>query len=228
MRLKNDGLLDRADRPCFGSLELYLFVHQVIYLSTSKKGAVMAEIGYARVSTHEQNLDFQRDELKLAGVEVIYEDQASGKTAERPELIHCLKALRAGDTLTVWRLDRLGRNLQDLIRIVTELETKGVTFKSLKESIDTRGPAGKLVFHLFAALAQFERELLRERTMAGLDAARARGRKGGRPACLSPAQCKAAVSMMRGNDMTVTEISRHFNVSRSTLYSLVAANRNEI
>lgn len=115
----------------------------------------MAEIGYALVSTHEQNLDLQRDELRLAGVEVIYEDQASGKTAERPELVHCLKALRAGDTLTVWRLDRLGRNLQDLIRIVTELEAKGVTFKSLKESIDTRGPAGKFVFHLFAALAQF-------------------------------------------------------------------------
>lgn len=148
----------------------------------------MAEIGYARVSTHEQNLDLQRDELDRAGVETIYEDQASGKSAERPELQHCLKALRAGDTLTVWRLDRLGRNLQDLIRIVTELEGKGVTFKSLKESIDTRGPAGKLVFHLFAALAQFERELLGERTMAGLDAARARGRKGGRPASLSPAQ----------------------------------------
>lgn len=185
----------------------------------------MAEIGYARVSTHDQNLDLQRDELKLAGVEAIYEDQASGKTAERPELVHCLKALRAGDTLTVWRLDRLGRNLQDLIRIVTELEAKGVTFKSLKESIDTRGPAGKLVFHLFAALAQFERELLRERTMAGLDAARARGRKGGRPTRLTLAQQKAAVSMVKSNDMTVNEIAQHFKVSRSTLYNLVASSR---
>ena len=141
----------------------------------------MAEIGYARVSTHEQNLDLQRDELAHAGVAVIYEDHASGKSADRPELQHCLKALREGDTLIVWRLDRLGRNLQDLIRIVTDLEAKGVTFKSLKESIDTRGPAGKLVFHLFAALAQFERELVRERTLAGLEAARSRGRKGGRP-----------------------------------------------
>lgn len=186
----------------------------------------MAEIGYARVSTNDQNLDLQRDELKRAGVEVIYEDHASGKTAERPELAQCLKALRSGDTLTVWRLDRLGRNLQDLIRIVNELEARGVTFKSLKESIDTRGPAGKLVFHLFAALAQFERELVRERTMAGLEAARARGRKGGRPARLTVAQQRAAVSMMNGNDMTVTEIAEHFKVSRSTLYNLVSGNRN--
>lgn len=188
----------------------------------------MANIGYARVSTHEQNLDLQCDELQRAGVEVIYEDQASGKTADRPELLQCLKALRAGDTLTVWRLDRLGRNLQDLIGIVTDLEARGVTFKSLKESIDTRGPAGKLVFHLFAALAQFERELMRERTLAGLASARARGRKGGRPACLSPAQRRAAVSMMQGKDLSVGEIAEHFHVSRSTLYNLLAANRNAV
>lgn len=185
----------------------------------------MAEIGYARVSTHEQNLDLQRDELTKAGVEAIYEDKASGKSAERPELQQCLKALRSGDMLTVWRLDRLGRNLQDLIRIVTELEAKGVTFKSLKESIDTRGPAGKLVFHLFAALAQFERELVRERTLAGLKAARARGRRGGRPSRLTLAQQKAAVSMMKGNDMSVSEIAEHFKVSRSTLYNLVSGSR---
>lgn len=184
----------------------------------------MAEIGYARVSTHEQNLDLQRDELKQAGVETIYEDQASGKSAERPELQHCLKALRPGDTLTVWRLDRLGRNLQDLIRIVNELEARGVTFKSLKESIDTRGPAGKLVFHLFAALAQFERELLRERTMAGLDAARARGRKGGRPASLSQAQKNMALSLMKNGDLSIAEICKQFSVSRSTLYNLAASN----
>lgn len=142
------------------------------------------------------------------------------KTAERPELLHCLKALREGDTLTVWRLDRLGRNLQDLIRIVNELEARGVTFKSLKESIDTRGPAGKLVFHLFAALAQFERELLRERTIAGLNAARARGRKGGRPASLSPAQKNMALSLMKSGNMRIAEICKQFGVSRSTLYNL--------
>ncbi|ACY34559.1 MULTISPECIES: recombinase family protein [Comamonas] len=186
----------------------------------------MAEIGYARVSTHEQSLDLQRDELKRVGAEVIYEDCASGKTAERPELQHCLKALRAGDTLTVWRLDRLGRNLQDLIRIVTELEAKGVTFKSLKESIDTRGPAGKLVFHMFGALAQFERELLRERTMAGLDAARSRGRKGGRPPSLSPAQKNMALSLIKSGDLGISEIGKQFGVSRSTLYNLMTSSRN--
>nr|WP_225560983.1 recombinase family protein [Comamonas sp. CMM02] len=191
-----------------------------------KERASVAEIGYARVSTHEQNLDLQRDELTRAGVEVIYEDKASGKTAERPELQHCLKALREGDTLTVWRLDRLGRNLQDLIRIVNELEARGVTFKSLKESIDTRGPAGKLVFHLFAALAQFERELLRERTLAGLDAARARGRKGGRPASLSTAQKNMALSLMKNGDLSIAEICKQFGVSRSTLYNLAANSRN--
>lgn len=186
----------------------------------------MAEIGYARVSTHEQNLDLQRDELKRVGAEVIYEDRTSGKTAERPELQHCLKALRAGDTLTVWRLDRLGRNLQDLLRIVTELEAKGVTFKSLKESIDTRGPAGKLVFHLFAALAQFERELLRERNMAGLDAARSRGRKGGRPPSLSPAQKNMALSLMKSGELGISEIGKQLGVSRSTLYNLMTSSRN--
>jgi len=186
----------------------------------------MANIGYARVSTHEQNLDLQRDELAKAGVDVVYEDHASGKSTERQELLNCLKALRSGDTLTVWRLDRLGRNLQDLIRIITELEGRGVTFKSLKESIDTRGPAGKLVFHLFASLAQFERELVRERTMAGLEAARARGRNGGRPNSLTPAQRKAAVAMMRNQDMSVAEIAEHFHVSRSTLYNLV--NRQKV
>jgi len=212
--MAGEGRFD-GPKPCIS-------VQQLIHLSTSKKGVAMANIGYARVSTGEQNLDLQRDDLKKAGVEVIYEDQASGKSAERPELQHCLKALRQGDTLTVWRLDRLGRNLQDLIRIVSELEAKEVTFRSLKESIDTQGPAGKLVFHLFAALAQFERELLRERTMAGLEAARVRGRTGGRPTRLTPAQQKAAISMMRNKDMTVMEIAKHFDVARSTLYSLVS------
>jgi DNA invertase Pin-like site-specific DNA recombinase len=144
----------------------------------------MATIGYARVSTIEQTLDLQRDALLAAGAASIYEDKASGKTTDRPELVHCLKALRNGDTLVVWRLDRLGRNLEDLIRIGRELETREVKFKSLKEAIDTSGPAGKLVFHMFGALAEFERELVRERTLAGLAAARARGRVGGRPPIL--------------------------------------------
>lgn len=180
----------------------------------------MAEIGYDRVSTNEQNPDLQRDALKAAGVTIVYEEKASGKTADRPELNQCLKALRPGDTLVVWRLDRLGRNLRDLIHIVNDLEARGVKFRSLKESIDTSGPAGKLVFHLFAALAEFERELLRERTLAGLSAARARGRKGGRSPRLDGKQQRAALAMMRDREMSVTEIAHHFGVSRSTLYSL--------
>ncbi|PQO97401.1 DNA invertase [Massilia phosphatilytica] len=185
----------------------------------------MAVIGYARVSTIEQTLDMQQDALLAAGATNVYADKASGKTAERPELTHCLKALRDGDALVVWRLDRLGRNLQDLIRIVNELEARGVKFKSLKESIDTGGPAGKLVFHMFAALAEFERELVRERTLAGLAAARARGRKGGRPNLLDAKQRRAALAMMKDREMSVSEIARQFNVSRSTLYSLHAASK---
>lgn len=180
----------------------------------------MAHIGYARVSTHEQNLDLQRDALARANVAQIYEDKASGRTLDRPELTQCLKALRPGDTLVVWRLDRLGRNLRDLVRIVSELEERGVSFQSLTEMINTQGPSGKLVFHLFAALAQFERELLRERTFAGVAAARARGRLGGRTPLLSASQTKAAIALMNDKSMSVTEICRQFRVSRSTLYNL--------
>lgn len=188
----------------------------------------MAIIGYARVSTVEQTLDLQRDALRTAGATTFYEDKASGKTADRPELQHCLKALREDDTLVVWRLDRLGRNLQDLIRIVGELDERSVRLKSVKESIDTTGPAGKLVFHMFAALAEFERELIRERTLAGLEAARARGRQGGRPPSLDAKQRKAALAMMKNRDMSVAEISRQFGVSRSTLYNLTAAKRHVV
>ncbi|VVE77003.1 DNA invertase [Pandoraea captiosa] len=183
----------------------------------------MTIVGYARVSTVEQTLDLQQDALQAAGANTIYEDKASGKTADRPELLHCLKALREGDTLVVWRLDRLGRNLQDLIRIVGELDERGVKLRSVKESIDTGGPVGKLVFHLFGALAEFERELIRERTLAGLEAARARGRCGGRPPALDAKQRRAALAMMRNRDMSVAEISRQFGVSRSTLYNIRAS-----
>lgn len=201
---------------------------QPLQQSTSTNGVSMSIIGYARVSTFEQTLDLQRDALDAAGAVSIYEDKASGKSADRPELLHCLKALRDGDTLVVWRLDRLGRNLQDLIRIVNELEERGIKFRSLKESIDTTGPAGKLVFHMFAALAEFERELVRERTLAGLEAARARGRKGGRPESLDAKQRQAVLAMMSGRVMSIAEIARQFNVSRSTLYNVWAASRSKV
>lgn len=183
----------------------------------------MADIGYARISTDDQTADLQRDALREAHVSTIYEDTASGKNTDRPELLQCIKALREGDTLVVWRLDRLGRNLQDLIRIVNDLEGRGVKFRSLKESIDTQGTAGKLVFHLFAALAEFERELLRERTYAGLAAARARGRHGGRPSILDDKQRRAALAMLKDREMSVHEIARQFGVSRSTLYGIKAS-----
>ena len=197
-----------------------LDVQHLVWKSSSTKGYGMAVIGYARVSTTEQTLDLQRDALQTAGAQCLYEDQASGKTADRPELINCLKALRDGDTLVVWRLDRLGRNLKDLVQIVNDLEARGVKFTSLTESIDTSGPTGKLVFHMFAALAQFERELVRERTLAGLVAARARGRKGGRPQLLNANERRIALSMMKNREMSVAAIAEHLGVSRSTLYNL--------
>jgi DNA invertase Pin-like site-specific DNA recombinase len=187
----------------------------------------MAEIGYARVSGDDQNLDLQRDALLSAGVGSIYEDTLTGKNVNRPELQHCLKALREGDTLVVWRLDRLGRNLHDLISLVKDLEKREIKFKSLKESIDTTAPSGKLVFHFFAALAEFERELIRERTLAGLTAARARGRCGGRPVLLDVKQKRAALALLKNRELSVTEIAKQFGVSRSTLYSIRAANNEQ-
>jgi DNA invertase Pin-like site-specific DNA recombinase len=149
-------------------------------------------IGYARVSTDDQNLDLQRDALKQAGCEQIFTDHISGTKAERPGLTDALSHLRDGDTLVVWRLDRLGRTLPHLIETVNGLQNRGIGFKSLTESIDTTTSGGKLIFHIFGALAEFEREIIRERTNAGLSAARARGRKGGRPKALSKGKTEMA------------------------------------
>ena len=142
------------------------------------------KIGYARVSTDDQYLDLQNDALKKAGCDVIYGEKASGNNTDRLELEQCRKALRAGDTLVVWQLERLGRSLPELVRIVTVLEQDGISFESLTEKIETTNANGKLTFHIFAALAEIERNLIRERTHAGLTAARARGRKGGRKPAL--------------------------------------------
>jgi len=158
---------------------------------------VGARLGYARVSTDDQNLDLQRDALARAGCRQVYEEKVSGKSADRPELAHVLADLRPGDTLVVWRLDRLGRNLPDLVRIVAELQTKGVGFEGLTERIDTTTATGELIFHLFASLAQFERNLTRERTHAGLASTRARGRKGGRPPKLGPKDMREIRALLR-------------------------------
>lgn len=143
-------------------------------------------IGYARVSTADQNTEGQLPDLRKAGCKRVYQEKVSGGAAERPELEKCLERLEKGDTLVVWRLDRLGRSIRDLLRIVDGLDKSGINFICLKEKFDTSTAAGRLVFHFFAALAQFEKELVRERTMAGLSAARARGRLGGRSRLLTP------------------------------------------
>ena len=184
-------------------------------------------IGYARVSTDDQHLDLQRDALQQAGCSVIYEEAASGKSAARPELEQCRKALRAGDTLVVWRLDRLGRSLHDLVQIVAELEQRGVHFESLTEKIETGSAAGKLVFHVFAALAEFERNLIRERTRAGLVAARARGRAGGRKPKLSEAQIKEINQMVDAQKLPIGRIAELYGVSRTTIYKVAPRRENE-
>jgi DNA invertase Pin-like site-specific DNA recombinase len=178
-------------------------------------------IGYARVSTDDQHLDLQRDALQQAGCSVIYEEAASGKSAVRPELEQCRKALRARDTLVVWRLDRLGRSLHDLVQIVAEFEQRGVHFESLTEKIETGSASGKLQFHVFAALAEFERGLIRERTQAGLAAARARGRAGGRKPKLDNQQVREIKALLRDPDIKVAEVARRYGVSRTTLYKHV-------
>lgn len=175
-------------------------------------------IGYARVSTDDQNLDLQRDALKKAECSLFYEETASGKAADRLELEQCRKALRAGDTLVVWRLDRLGRSLPDLVKIVAELERDGIGFESLTEKIETGSAAGKLIFHVFAALAEFERNLIRERTHAGLAAARARGRKGGRKPKFNEKQVREIKALLRDPEINVTDVARRYSVSRTTMY----------
>ena len=177
-------------------------------------------IGYARVCTDDQTLDPQRDALNEAGCERIFEDTAGG-AAERPNLQQALSHLRAGDTLVVWRLDRLGRSLKDLIARAEELRNQEVGLKSLKEAIDTDSPTGQLVFHIFGALAEFERALIRERTQAGLQAARARGRKGGRRKRLDRDQRAHAVELYRSRQHTVKQICGPMGISRATLYAYV-------
>ena len=175
-------------------------------------------VGYARVSTIEQNPDLQKDALKAAGCTKFFEDVLSGAREDRPGLEEALEYLREGDTLVVWKLDRLGRSLPHLIETVRSLEERGIGFKSLREQVDTTTPGGKLVFHLFGALAEFERDLVRERTQAGLVAARARGRKGGRPKAMDATKVAMAKSFRENPDLSVAEICRQLGVSEMTFY----------
>lgn len=178
------------------------------------------KIGYARVSTHEQNLDLQIDALKKAGCDVIYQEKTTG-TRIKPELEQCLKALRQGDVLVVWRLDRLSRNVSELLTTISGLAADKVGFESLNEKIDTTSATGNLIFQVFAALAEFERNVISERTKAGLRAARSRGRVGGRPPKLNSKQVKEIRHMIKNPDIPITQIAERYSVSRATIYKVV-------
>ncbi len=179
-------------------------------------------VGYARVSTDDQNLVLQRDALEHAGCGRIFTDTASGATTERPGLSEALSYLRAHDTLVVWRLDRLGRSLQHLIELVNGLHDREIGMRSLTEQIDTNTSGGKFAFHIFGALAEFERDLIRERTRAGLKAARARGRKGGRPKALAtPQRVQVAQSLYNDERHSIADICDTLGISRATLYRYI-------
>src|SRR5437660_11298255 len=180
-------------------------------------------IGYARVATQDQTLDLQTDALNRAGCEKMFTDTTSGAKSERPGLQEAMNHLRAGDTLVVWRLDRLGRTLKHLIATIADLSDKGIGFKSLQESMDTTTSGGRLIFHIFGSLAEFEREVIKERTIAGLQAARARGKLGGRPKIQTLDPKKIALARKLYDDVStpVQEICEQLHISKSTLYRYV-------
>jgi len=175
-------------------------------------------IGYARVSTPDQNLDLQIDSLKSAGCDRIFTDCSSGAKSDRPGLSEALNFARSTDVLVVWKLDRLGRSLSHLIATVQALTDRGIEFKSLQENLDTLSSGGKLVFHIFGAIAEFERDLIRERTMAGLESARARGRKGGAKKLLTQSQIRAGKLLAADSSRSVSEICEVLKCSPSTYY----------
>lgn len=185
------------------------------------------KIGYARVSTLEQNIDLQIDALKREGCEKIILDRISGSVAQRNGLIKLKEDLRKGDTLVVWRLDRMGRSLKDLIKWIEWFDENGIGFKSLQESIDTNATTGKLVFHIFGVLSSFEKNLIQERTRTGLDAARARGRQGGRPKKLSKDKRQLVIDLYLGKKHSIKQICSMAGISKPTLYKyLEEANKS--
>jgi DNA invertase Pin-like site-specific DNA recombinase len=185
------------------------------------------DFGYARVSTEDQTLNLQLDALKAAGCRRIFRDVASGNKPDRSGLAQALDHLREGDTLVVWRLDRLGRTLKQLIELITTFDERGIGFRSLTEQIDTTSSGGRLVFHIFGALAEFERTLIRERTQAGLAAARARGKTGGRRFKLDARQVEQLRSLYADETNEVDDLCRTFNISPATLYRYVSRSNAE-
>jgi DNA invertase Pin-like site-specific DNA recombinase len=186
----------------------------------------MAAIGYARVSTIDQDLALQLDALAKAGCDRVFQDKASGAKTDRPGLTAALSFVREGDILTVWKLDRLGRSLPHLIETVNALEARGVSFRSLTEAIDTTTPGGRLIFHIFGALGQFERDLIRERTRAGLDAAAARGRQGGRKPVVTEEKFRRARTLV-AQGFTVREAAARIKVGKTVLYAALAQTTSE-
>jgi DNA invertase Pin-like site-specific DNA recombinase len=185
-------------------------------------------VGYARVSTQDQNPALQLDALKAAGCEKVFIEKASGAQRDRPELLAALGSLRAGDSLVVWKLDRLARSLKQLIETVELLESRDIGLRSLTEAIDTTTAGGKLVFHVFGALAEFERSIIRERTKAGLEAARAQGKKGGRPPALVAKDLAAAKAMLSDPAITMEDVAKRLKVAPSTLYRHMPGGRGAI
>lgn len=185
-------------------------------------------VGYARVSTNDQNLDLQEEALKQAGCKKIIVDRITGTSIKRPGLEKLNEILRRGDTLMVWKLDRLGRSLQHLIGFIKNLEEQEIGFKSLQESIDSNSSTGKLIFHIFSALAEFERDLIHERTMAGLMSAKKRGKIGGRPKHLDQKQQQTAIKMYQSQKHTVKEICSVIGVSKPTLYRYLKQSNIEL
>lgn len=176
------------------------------------------KVGYIRTSKKDQNPDLQRRELEAFGCERFFEEQISSRKAERPELLAALDYCREGDALVVWKLDRFGRSLKELIELVNGLNERGVEFVSLRESLDTTTPGGKLVFHVFGAVAEFERDVIRERTFAGLEAARTRGRKGGRKPVMDQKKIALASKLMLNRETPMSEVCEAVGVSKATLY----------
>ncbi len=180
-------------------------------------------IGYARVSTHDQTLNLQKDALEKAGCSKIFTDTISGATTERPGLEKALAFIRPGDTLVVWRLDRLGRSLKHLIETITTLHDRQIGFKSITENIDTTTSGGKLIFHIFGALAEFERDIIREQTQAGLTAARARGKTGGRPKALPSSKVAMAQALYNDPTNSIADICYTLRISKASLYRYIKA-----
>lgn len=230
---KNERLFNKLKKTKKFSLFLFISVKKLvnnsklIYYLNQRLSLLFVDmkIGYARVSTFEQSLDLQIDALSKAGCDKIITDKISGSVTERPGLNEMEKFLRKGDTVVVYSLDRLGRTLKHLIEWLNFLQEKEIGFESLQERIDTTTPTGKLNFHIFASLAEFERNLLRERTMAGLNSARVRGRKGGRPIKLNEKQKKIAINLYESEQHTIQEICQTVGVSRPTLYKYLRENQ---